>query len=47
MDTQNRIVAHHSAGYVRLRQTWTKTRPVNLAIGERRARMVKKLNRVE
>jgi transposase InsO family protein len=25
------------AGYVRLRQTWTKTRPVNLAIGERRA----------
>ena len=25
------------AGYVRHRQTWTKTRPVNLAIGERRA----------
>jgi transposase InsO family protein len=25
------------AGYVRLRKTWTKTRPVNLAIGERRA----------
>ena len=25
------------AGYVRLRHTWTKTRPVNLAIGERRA----------
>jgi transposase InsO family protein len=25
------------AGYVRHRQTWTKTRPVNIAIGERRA----------
>lgn len=25
------------AGYVRLRHTWTKTRPVTLAIGERRA----------
>jgi transposase InsO family protein len=25
------------AGYIRHRQTWTKTRPVNLAIGERRA----------
>ena len=27
----------HTTGYLRVRQVWTKTRPVNLPIGERRA----------